>query len=398
MLPRSALLALLTISACAAPAPPAPSLPPPVPVSAPAPVPEPPPSPVASDPPPSPTPEPPPPPPRPRLTSRGLVTWIYGRPKADERHIGYIRDGSSVTLRSTDPRPRRALPRRLLRRRAPRLRLQRPHGHPRALTARFLETRGGRRRLARPAALPLRVLRRRAHVQPHPHRRRAAPRRAPPSAPPTAPRAPATAAPAYQDLAGLTSIEPDRPRAALPRERRHGGRGSHGPRQARPCPRDPCVSFTRAFAAEGRTWLLSAGADPRPRGPRARLPPVDLPRRPPRRGRRAPPRVDARHGEAEVPPPALGRGRGDGRAPWPVRTFVRLTGAVDRAGGQALPRDARPDADGAPLYVARGRRHRRRGGEEAPHRRQARAEVDRRQHHARARSSRTRGSRRCTRR
>ena len=46
---------------------------------------------------------PPPPPPRPRLTSQGYVTWVYGRPHADEhRFLGYIRYGTSVALRATD--------------------------------------------------------------------------------------------------------------------------------------------------------------------------------------------------------------------------------------------------------------------------------------------------------
>src|SRR6202044_649373 len=97
------LLALLTLAACAAPAPAVPSLPPPVPVPVPAPEP-PPPAPIAAaDPAPTPHPahpERPPPPPRP--TSPGLGTGICGRPKADDRYIGYIRNGSSVTLRSTD--------------------------------------------------------------------------------------------------------------------------------------------------------------------------------------------------------------------------------------------------------------------------------------------------------
>ena len=43
------------------------------------------------------------PPAGPRLTSQGYVTWIYSRPRADERtFLGYIRFGNSVALRSTD--------------------------------------------------------------------------------------------------------------------------------------------------------------------------------------------------------------------------------------------------------------------------------------------------------
>jgi lipoprotein-anchoring transpeptidase ErfK/SrfK len=45
---------------------------------------------------------PPPPPAAPRLTSQGYVTWVYSRPRADEhRFLGYIRYGTSVALRST---------------------------------------------------------------------------------------------------------------------------------------------------------------------------------------------------------------------------------------------------------------------------------------------------------
>ena len=46
---------------------------------------------------------PPPPPPGPHLTSQGYVTWVYSRPHADEhRFLGYIRYGTSVALRSTE--------------------------------------------------------------------------------------------------------------------------------------------------------------------------------------------------------------------------------------------------------------------------------------------------------
>jgi lipoprotein-anchoring transpeptidase ErfK/SrfK len=38
----------------------------------------------------------------PRITSQGYFTWIYGRPRADKRYIGLIRYGQSVALRSTE--------------------------------------------------------------------------------------------------------------------------------------------------------------------------------------------------------------------------------------------------------------------------------------------------------
>jgi hypothetical protein len=46
---------------------------------------------------------PPLPPAGPRLTSQGYVTWVYSRPRANEhRFLGFIRYGTSVALRSTD--------------------------------------------------------------------------------------------------------------------------------------------------------------------------------------------------------------------------------------------------------------------------------------------------------
>lgn len=106
---RPLFFAVLSVTACAAPAPlPAPTPPPPPVV------------PVASSPAAAPTPEPPtlaagsaepvaaPPAPvtggpaKPRLYARAYPTRIYGRPKVDERLIGLLRYGTSVTLRSTE--------------------------------------------------------------------------------------------------------------------------------------------------------------------------------------------------------------------------------------------------------------------------------------------------------
>lgn len=46
---------------------------------------------------------PPPPPPRPRIGSVGRITWIYGQPSRKVGPIGFIRPGTSVTLRSEEP-------------------------------------------------------------------------------------------------------------------------------------------------------------------------------------------------------------------------------------------------------------------------------------------------------
>lgn len=104
---RAWIFALFVAPACAgAPPPPAP---PPPPESAPLAVTAPPPAtaaptaapeaPPAEPPPPPPK---PPEPPKPSITSVGYFTWVFGRPKADKRFIGIIRYGTKVTLRSTE--------------------------------------------------------------------------------------------------------------------------------------------------------------------------------------------------------------------------------------------------------------------------------------------------------
>ncbi len=40
--------------------------------------------------------------PKARITSTGYTTWIYGRPKVDTKYIGYIRVGESIALRSAE--------------------------------------------------------------------------------------------------------------------------------------------------------------------------------------------------------------------------------------------------------------------------------------------------------
>ncbi len=94
--PARTVLAAFALAACAA----HPSPPPPPPPPAPAPVPAPAPAPVSA-----PAPAPVPVPAPPRLTSL-TRTWIYARPKADERaYLGYVRMGASVALRSAEPVP-----------------------------------------------------------------------------------------------------------------------------------------------------------------------------------------------------------------------------------------------------------------------------------------------------
>jgi hypothetical protein len=57
------------------------------------------PTPASALPPPVP-PAPPSAPAAPRLTSLASTSWIYGRPKADGRYLGYVRPGSSIALRA----------------------------------------------------------------------------------------------------------------------------------------------------------------------------------------------------------------------------------------------------------------------------------------------------------
>lgn len=105
---RRPLLLVLGFAACAPLSPP---LPAPAPAQAPPPEPTqaPPPEPAASAAPsaePAPTQtkvaEPPPAKAKPRLYANAFPTRIYGRPKVDERLIGFLRYGSSVALRSTE--------------------------------------------------------------------------------------------------------------------------------------------------------------------------------------------------------------------------------------------------------------------------------------------------------
>ncbi len=49
-----------------------------------------------------PAPPPLPPTPLPRLTSLSATSWIYGRPKVDGRYLGYVRPGNSVALVALD--------------------------------------------------------------------------------------------------------------------------------------------------------------------------------------------------------------------------------------------------------------------------------------------------------
>jgi lipoprotein-anchoring transpeptidase ErfK/SrfK len=351
MLPRALpLLALLACATCAAPAPPAPSPPPPAPVPVP---PEPPPSPAvaSTDPlPPAPAPSlaPPPPPPRPRLTSRGLVTWIYGRPKADDRYIGYIRNGSSVTLRATGLVHGEGC--------AGGFYLVEPRGYvcndhtvTLAPSTRFLEMSAAA--AASPGPLPFRYAFSDGAPMynrvPTPDEQRRAEHAFGPADSATRPR---HARSSYQDLTASIPIEPTEP---MPPFLQNGGMAAEDRMGVvkLTLPSGSMVSFTRAFAAEGRTWLLSAEQT---------LVPADRVRA------FRPSTFHGVHLGADVALPLAwmratakrqyhrlpsGEVEETGR-PWPVRTFVRLAGASIEREGKRFLETRDHDADGAPLYLA----------------------------------------------
>ncbi len=111
------------------------------------------------------------------------------------------------------------------------------------------------------------------------------------------------------------------------------------------------LSFTRAFEAEGRTWLLSADHT---------IVPADRvrPFRPSQfRG------ADLKQGEASLPLAFMrvkARPRyvrdGDAMKPaggeWAVRTYVQLSGATETAGGRKYLETREKDERGAPFFLA----------------------------------------------
>lgn len=296
-------------------------------------------------PPPAPAPAPPPP----RLTSRGYVTWIYGRPKVDARYIGYIRNGSSVTLRSADLVPGEhchggfyAV--------APRGFICNDHTVTLAPSPRFVETTAAATAAAGPlpyryafsdgapmySRVPTRDQQARAErgLGPAGDERRVRDKKHRSS---------------YEDLA---TLDPIAPADALPPFLAHGGAAAEqrfGLVKEK-LPPGSMLSFTRAFTAEGRTFLLSADQTLVPadrvrlfhpssfRGTRlgaeVKLPLAWMRATPKPQFRRLP------SGEIEK----LG-------AAWPVRSFVQLTGASVEQGKARYLETVDHDADGASLYL-----------------------------------------------
>lgn len=301
-------------------------------------------------------PEPPAPPsavasqrePAPRLTSQGYVTWIYARPVADAHSLGYVRNGSSVALRSTETVRGEGCPGGFY--------PVEPRGFvcndctvTRSASPRAVETAAAAAGSAGP--FPYRyalsdgapMYNRIASVAEQQRVERGA---GPAGDARRAPAHPST----YQDLATLEAIAAVDPVPPFLAEGGAAARDRFGLVKDT-LPAGATLSFTRAFAAEGRTWLLSADqtlvpAD-RVRAFRAssfhgvRLDhEVTLPLA----WMRGTPRPQYRRG----PSGTLEKSGGE----WPVRSYTRLGSAVVEEGGQRFLGTLEHDAEGATLFVA----------------------------------------------
>ncbi|APR80946.1 Hypothetical protein A7982_06293 [Minicystis rosea] len=350
---RPVLLAVLFATSCAAsaPLPPAPVAvaPAPPPAAPPSPAPE---SVATASAAPSAEPAKPPSepaaPPKPRLHAQGYPTRIYGRPKVDERLIGLIRYGTSVALQSTD----------LVRGEGCRGGFYQiePRGYvcnDRAVTltpsARFVDVAASV--ATGPGPLPYRY----AFSDGAPMYNRV------PSAaeqartergfgPTTSKRKYPKKRSSYEDLASLDPIEPtdERPPFLTADGRLNDARAELVKEKI---PARSMLAFTRAFAAGGRTFLLSADYS---------LVPADRVRvfKPstfhgtklggdvqlPLAWMRATPKTQHRR----APSGAFEETSGT----WPAKGFVRLTGASAEEGRTRYLETMDRDAGGAPLWIA----------------------------------------------
>jgi hypothetical protein len=289
------------------------------------------------------------PPPGPRLTSQGYVTWIYSRARADEHlFLGYIRYGASVALRSAD--------------------IVRGEGCPGGFYA--VSPRGFicRDRTVTLAPTPMFLAQASATAPspgPFPYRYGLSNGTPMYNRVPT----PAEAArrerflgpagkwhPLYPTLAAhedLAAVDPILAGDATPAFLDHGGLAAEGriglERQV--IPLGSMLSFTRAFTAQGRTWLLSADQT---------IVPADRVR-----AFRPSQFHGVRLGEDESLPLAWIRGKARSRmrrneagalekaaGTFALRSHVGLTGARVTEGGIGYLETRERDAAGAPLYLA----------------------------------------------
>ena len=301
-----------------------------------------------ADPPPAPAAPAVDPPAAPRLTSQGYVTWIYARPRADTHFIGYVRNGSSVALRATErvrgegcpggfypvePRGFVCNDRTVTRSPSPRAveTAAAATGSPGPFPYRYAFSDGAPMYNRIPSAAE----QRRAESG---------------SGPAGDARRPFARASSYQDLASLETI------AAVDAEPPFLAGGGAAAEDRFGLVKDTLpvgaiVSFTRAFAAAGRTWLLSADQT---------LVPADRVR-----VYRASTFHGVRLGSDVALPLAWMRGtarpqyrRGPSGAleksggEWPVRSYARLGAAVVEQDGRRFLETLERDAEGATLFIA----------------------------------------------
>jgi hypothetical protein len=284
----------------------------------------------------------------PRLTSQGYVTWVYGRPRADEHHfLGYIRYGTSVALRSTDTVSGQNCP-----------------GGFYQVEPRGFVCRDRTVTLDPSPAFVAQALATAPSPGPFPYRyalSNGTPmyNRVPTAAESRRRETPFGPAgkwqPLYRTLAlheDLAAPDPILAEGAIPPFLDGGGLASEGriglERQV--IPLGSMLAFTRAFTAEGRTWLLSADRT---------VVPAD-------RVRAFRPSAfhGIRLGEDESLPLAWIRGKARSKVrrndtgalektaeEWPLRSHVGLTGAGVTEGGTRYLETRERDAAGLPLYL-----------------------------------------------
>ncbi len=283
-----------------------------------------------------------------RLTSQGYVTWIYARPRVDAHFIGYVRNGSSVGLRSAelvggDGCPGGFYPV------VPRGFVCNDRTVTRAPSARSVETAAAA--AGSPGALPYRYafsdgapMYNRVPSQAEQQRTER------PYGPAGEDRSPYARRSVYQDLASLVAVADLDP---LPPFLADGGATAEDRfgLVKESLPAGAIVSFSRAFAAEGRTWLLSADQSLVPAdrvrvfapstfhgvslGGDVRLPLAWM-------------RGVARPQYRRLPSGAL---EATGAA-WPVRAFARLSGAAVEHDGQRYLETLEQGPGGEPLFVS----------------------------------------------
>jgi lipoprotein-anchoring transpeptidase ErfK/SrfK len=280
------------------------------------------------------------------ITSQGYVTWIYAQPRADGRFIGYVRNGSSVSLRADELAPGEGCPGGFYAV-APRGFVCNDRTVTRAPSARRTET--TRAAAGSPGPFPFGY----AFSDGAPKYNRI------PTAaeqerfergfgPAGDARRPYARPSTYHDLATLAPIQPVDPAPDFLASGGTAAEGRLGLVKETLLP-GSIVSFTKAFAAEGRTWLLSADQA---------LVPADRVRaftastfhgvrlggdlRLPIAWMRSSPRP--RHRRTASGAMALA-------GAWPARSFARLGATRVEHGGERYLETTERDEDGSPLYV-----------------------------------------------